>query len=232
MGKVQSLPPFPACVTIIIHIFTHSKFYINGNVPLSLNTSEAIPPSQARDDGKSHICVNMGLLEPVCLFWHKIPSDWQLRLDIPPAATTHAWLVMKNISLSSWLHTRHTQKYAHMLSKDLWHRSYIRLINLILKVMATWQLFCSSSELDRCRPTVLLMRVSSYLLVFQLLTLHVELSQPSRRIFSLTWWKISPWGWINDTKSLVKMAGFPFFPALMANWKQLRSDSVIIRVGN
>lgn len=52
----------------------------------------------------------MGLLEPVCLFWHKIPSDWQLRLDIPPAATTHAWLVMKNISSSSWLHTRHTKK--------------------------------------------------------------------------------------------------------------------------
>lgn len=142
------------------------NFTLRENVHLSIDTSRAILLSQAWEYGKSHICVNMGLLEPVCLFWHKIPSDWQLRLDIPPAATTHAWLVMKNISPSNWLHRRHTQKYAHTLSKDLWHRTYIRLINLILKVMAAWQLFCSGSMLDRWRPTMLLMRVSSYLLVY------------------------------------------------------------------
>lgn len=99
----------------------------------------------------------MVLLGPVCLFWHKILSDWHLSLDIPPVATRHAWLVMKNSSPSSWLHTRHTKICSHT-EQDLWHRSYIRLSGF-------WKLWqqCSSSELwmyDCCsmaaqRPIVL-----------------------------------------------------------------------------
>lgn len=220
----------PACMTELLYSFLLAKnFTLLENIPLSINTSKAILLSQACEYGKSHICVNMGLLEPVCLFWHKIPSDWQLRLDIPPAATTHAWLVMRNISLSSWLHTRHTKKYAHTLSKDLWHGSYIRLINLILKVMATWQLFCSGSMLDRWRPTVLLMRASSYLLVFELFWICMWncLSHPvkySPNVMKHKPLRIVKWNKITWQNGC--------FSAVMANWKQLRSDAVITRVEN
>lgn len=51
------------------------NFTLMENINLSINTSTAILLSQAWEYGKSHICVNMDLLEPVCLFWHKIPSD-------------------------------------------------------------------------------------------------------------------------------------------------------------
>lgn len=167
----------------------------------------------------------MGLLEPVCLFWHKLPSDWQLRLDIPPAATTHAWLVMKNISSSSWLHTRHTKKYAHTLSKDLWHRSYIRLINLIWKVMATWQLFYSGSMLDQWRPTVLLMTVSSYFLVVQQFHFACGIISAIKHNILPTWLEKD----LEDKKKM-KQSHF-FFLALIANFKNLKSDTVITRVG-
>lgn len=85
-----------------------------------------IKKKQDKENPSSRKSTLIPLCGPVCLFWHKRPPDRQLRFDIPPAATRHGWLAMKNISPSSWLHTRHTEVCSHT-EQDLWHRSYIRL---------------------------------------------------------------------------------------------------------
>lgn len=173
-------------MTRLLYMFLFAiNFAWTENVHLSINTSKATLQGQAWEYGKSHICVNMGLLEPVCLFWHKIPSDWQLRLDIPPAATTHAWLVMKNISPSSWLHTRHTKKIcSHAEQRPMTHvlyktdksnfESYGNLTAILLQQGA------GSMRTNSVVNEGVIIFVS--LVAF--FNLHVELSKPSSRIFS------------------------------------------------
>ena len=60
---------------LLCTILLSMNFTLMENVCLSVRASMAILLRQAWEFGKSHICVNTGLLEPVCLFWHKIPSD-------------------------------------------------------------------------------------------------------------------------------------------------------------
>lgn len=155
------LRTMPLCKTIFFRnklstnvkmpIETIMHVYPSWRKPTITPCGECYTSTHIMHNGKTHFRANVVLLGSACMFWHKTLSDWRLRLDLPPVAARHGWLVIKNMSPSSWLHpclhTRHTKICSH----SLWHRPYIRLcgnessVNTIAHLSLGWWTFCRLS---------------------------------------------------------------------------------------